>query len=275
MGRLVTASCVFEEPIVQQLGLTIQAHFPKFSIPSRYVVPFTRLPTRSCSTFIFHPNMSLALSCMSFRFSPFHSLCLAIFSLHYPAAHGPHPAAGPAPGPVHLYHHARAHALVTLSSGPAAAFTPWARLTLLPRALTSAHPQSSITSPPHFTPPRRPHPHRSPHPSRDALFARHDSLRPPASSGRSSRTNHDSAQPNCAQWSRSRLPRTGVAGPAPGPTAADLSGATRLALPLHHHSSCDRDKHTPRPLAASARFALLSLATGTGRLSRVRMTPLS
>jgi hypothetical protein len=88
----------------------------------------------------------------------------------------------------------------------------------------------------------------------DALLSRHDSLRPPASSGRTSRTNHDSTQPTCAQWSWSRSSRTGVAGPAPGPTAADPSGATRLALPPHHHSSCDRDKHTPRPPAASARF---------------------
>ena len=78
-----------------------------------------------------------------------------------------------------LYHHARAHALVTLPSGPATAFTPWALLTLMPRALTSAHLQSSITSPPHFTPPRRPHPHRSPHPSRDTLPTCHDSLRHP------------------------------------------------------------------------------------------------
>ena len=92
----------------------------------------------------------------------------------------------------------------------------------------------------------------------DALLSRHDSLRPPASSGRTSRTNHDSTQPTCAQWFWSRSPRTGVAGPAPGPTAADPSGATRLALPPHHHSSCDRDKHTPRPPAASARFALLN-----------------
>ena len=89
---------------------------------------------------------------------------------------------------------------------------------------------------------------------RDALLSRHDSLRPPASSGCTSRTNHDSTQPTCAQWSWSRSSRTGVAGPAPGPTAADPSGATRLALPPHHHSSCDRDKHTPRPPAASARF---------------------
>ena len=66
---------------------------------------------------------------------------------------------------------------------------------------------------------------------RDALLSRHDSLRPPASSGRTSRTNHDSTQPTCAQWSWSRSSRTGVAGPAPGPTAADPSGATRLALP--------------------------------------------
>ena len=93
---------------------------------------------------------------------------------------------------------------------------------------------------------------------RDALLSRHDNLRPPASSGCTSRTNHDSTQPTCAQWSWSRSSRTGVAGPAPGPTAADPSGATRLTLPPHHHSSCDRDKHTPRPPAASARFALLN-----------------
>jgi hypothetical protein len=68
---------------------------------------------------------------------------------------------------------------------------------------------------------------------RDALLSRHDSLRPPASSGRTSRTNHDSTQPTCAQWSWSRSSRTGVAGPAPGPTAADPSGATRLTLPPH------------------------------------------
>jgi len=67
----------------------------------------------------------------------------------------------------------------------------------------------------------------------DALLSRHDSLRPPASSGRTSRTNHDSTQPTCAQWSWSRSSRTGVAGPAPGPTAADPSGATRLTLPPH------------------------------------------
>jgi hypothetical protein len=66
---------------------------------------------------------------------------------------------------------------------------------------------------------------------RDALLSRHDSLRPPASSDRTSRTNH--MQPNCAQWSWSRSPRTGVAGPTPGPTAADPSGATRLTLPPH------------------------------------------
>ena len=67
----------------------------------------------------------------------------------------------------------------------------------------------------------------------DALLSRHDSLRPPASSGCTSRTNHDSTQPTCAQWSWSRSSRTGVAGPAPGPTAADPSGATRLTLPPH------------------------------------------
>ncbi len=37
---------------------------------------------------------------------------------------------------------------------------------------------------------------------------------------RPSRTNHDSVQPNCVQWFRSRYPRTGVAGHTLDPTAA-------------------------------------------------------
>jgi hypothetical protein len=49
-------------------------------------------------------------------------------------------------------------------------------------------------------------------------------------------------------------------GPTPGPTAAHITGAARLSLPPHHHSASDRDMHTLRPPAASARFAPLSHA---------------
>jgi hypothetical protein len=131
-------------------------------------------------------------------------------------------------------HHARAHALVTLPSGRLPPFTPWARLTLLPRAFTSAHPQSSITSPPQVTPPRQPHQHRSPQPSRDALPTRHDSLcRPQAVAAHHEPTITARSQPAHSGQVSLSSHRRRVAGSTLDPTAA-----------LHHW------RHTP--LAATA-----------------------
>ena len=128
----------------------------------------------------------------------------------------------------------------------------------MPRALTSAHPQSSVTSPPQVTPPRQSHPHRSPQLSRARGRSPH-TLAPPASSGRPSRTNRDSAQPvgvpkRCAVVQVSLFPHR-RRGPHTGPDRSTPS-ATCLSL----HSASDRGMHTLRPPAASARDAPLSHA---------------
>ncbi len=85
---------------------------------------FTRLPTLC---FVPFPSFIRicplhCLACLSASLPSILSFSrLAIFSLRYPAAHRQHPASRPAPGPVQLSHHTRAHALVTLPSGPATA----------------------------------------------------------------------------------------------------------------------------------------------------------
>jgi hypothetical protein len=148
----------------------------------------------------------------------------------------------------------------------------------MPRALTSAHPQSSVTSPPQVTPPRQSHPHRSPQLSRARGRSPH-TLAPPASSGRPSRTNRDSAQPvgvpkRCAVVQVS-LFRTGVAGPTPGPTAAHqaphASRSTPPVIAVCTHSA----RRPPQPGMLLSAMHTPGHATGAGRPSRVRMIPLS
>ena len=204
--------------------------WPIISNPSRYVVPFhpfTHPFSHILLSFKYVPCIALLVCSL-----PSHPFSLSVWlSSSYSAL--PHTGRTRPPGPhpvpcisiithAHTrwsrYHQAR---LPPLHHGPGSrsclGLSPWPTR------------KAQITSPPHLTPPRRPHPHRS----MGRSLSRHDSLRPPASSGRTSRTNHDSTQPTCAQWSWSRSSRTGVAGPAPGPTAADPSGATRLTLPPH------------------------------------------
>jgi hypothetical protein len=143
---------------------TIQAHVAKNFKPFKVRCPFSPVYPPFCMShillsFIYVP--CIALLVCSF---PSHPLSFSVWlSSSYSALLHTGRTRPPGPHPVPCipiitrahtrwsrYHQARL-----------TAFTPWARLTLMPRALTSAHPQSSITSPPHLTPPRRPHPHRS------------------------------------------------------------------------------------------------------------------
>ncbi len=181
---------------------------------------------------------------------------MAIFSLHYLAVHGQHPASWPAPDPMHLYHHARVHVLVTLPSGPATAFTPWARLTLMPQALTSAHQQSSITSPQQITQPRRPHQHSSQQPSRDALPTRHDSLRHQQAVA----ARHEPTMTACSQPARSG---SGLALSAPA------SRAPHRARPLHTSPA----PHSSRCHSIATPPVIATCTTGAGRPPRVRTNP--
>jgi hypothetical protein len=147
---------------------------------------------------------------------------LGFFLALPPPLHGPHLASRPIPGPVqilitHAHMHWSRHHQARLPH-----FTPWARLTLLSRALTLAHPQSSITS---LRKSRRlagltrnarryqaktlcPHAMKACAPSKQCH------------GGCLSQTNHDRAQPPCAQWFWPCPPHTGVAGSTPDPTAA-------------------------------------------------------
>jgi len=249
-GRSVTAHCVFKHPLSNRVDVSssISLIFKPFKVRC----PFSPVyPPFACPTFSLIRICSL--HCLSCLFVSLTSISPSVWlSSSYSTL--PHTGRTRPPGPhpvpcisiithAHTrwsrYHQAR---LPPLHHGPGSRSC----LGLSPRPTRKAQSRPLRTS--------RRLAGLTRTARRDALLSRHDSLRPPASSGRTSRTNHDSTQPTCAQWSWSRSSRTGVAGPAPGPTAADPSGATRLALPPHHHSSCDRDKHTPRPPAASARF---------------------
>jgi hypothetical protein len=174
-------------------------------------------------------------------------------------------------------HHARAHALVTLPSGPATAL-----YTMGPAhaPATGSHlGPPSITSPPQVTPPRRPHPHRSPQPSRDALPTRHDSLRHPQAVA----AHHEPTMTARSQPARSG---SGLALLAPASRAAHTGPDRRTPPPAPHASRCHRlatppataaglrtTRRLPRPGKLLSTMLTQGLATGAGRPPRVRMDP--
>ena len=174
-------------------------------------------------------------------------------------------------------HHARAHALVTLPSGPATAL-----YTMGPAhaPATGSHlGPPSITSPPQVTPPRRPHPHRSPQPSRDALPTRHDSLRHPQAVA----AHHEPTMTARSQPARSG---SGLALLAPASRAAHTGPDRRTPPPAPHASRCHRlatppataaglrtTRRLPRPGKLLSTMLTQGLAIGAGRPPRVRMDP--
>ncbi len=221
------------------------------------------------------------LACLSASLPSLLSLSrLAIFSLHYSSAHGPQPASRPAPGPVQsliTHAHTRWSRYHQARLPP---FTPWTRLTLLPRALTSAHPQSSITSPPQVTQPRRPHQHCSQQPSRDALPTRHDSLHHPQAVA----AHHEPTITACSHLALSGLGLVLIAPASRAPHRTRpphaTTGATRLSPPPPRHSASDCGRRTLHPPAATARDTSLSHAHArprnwSGPLSKGAYRPLS
>jgi hypothetical protein len=177
-------------------------------------------------------------------------------------------ASWPAPGPVHLHHHARAHALVTLPSGPATAFTPWARLTLMPRALTSAHPQSSnhVPSAPHAASPASPAPLNGTLSSHAMTACAHPQAvaarREPTMTARSQPARSGPGLALHAQASRAphraRPPQT--------PQAPHALRCHRITTPPVIATSTPHALRPPQPGLLSSTIHMPGLTTGTGRL---------